>query len=157
MRSVGQGALLLLFLVVVAASIGCSSAEDKADAAKNEKILEQLKPPTGARVSSKTSEPAYESTSDISERKIGYMTDIQYELPKGTSPRSVAESYARQLRGWQRREEVVPCEQVNAGDAPMPCHDLIFDVFKKGDAEVSLSLDGFDDSPPGYELMIIQR
>jgi hypothetical protein len=155
--------LAILLLVIVAGMlVGLAYARrgssGQSDAAKNERILQHLVPPAGARVSSKTTGPSYESTSDISQRQVGYATDVEYEVPKGAQPRGIAEAYAKQLRGWKRHEEVIPCEQVDAGDVPNPCQDIIADVFKKGDVEVSLNLDSFDGPPPwGYELTILQR
>lgn len=155
------GTLLFVGVGVVALTgiaVGRHVMRGESDAAKNEKILEQLVPPPGARVVLKKSGTAYESTSDITQRKIGYSTDLEYDVPKGTSPRAVAEHYAKQLRGWKRHEEVIPCEEIGAGDVPKPCADLIIDEFTKGNAHIALNLDSFDGAPPwGYELAILQR
>jgi hypothetical protein len=156
-----SGTLLLVAVgVVVLGGLGLGRRllRGESDAAKNEKILAHLIPPPGARVVLKKSETAYESTSEITERKIGYSTDLEYDVPKGTSPRAIAEHYAKQLRGWKRHEEVIPCEEIDAGDVPNPCADLIIDEFTQGHARVSLNLDSFDGPAPwGYELTILQR
>jgi hypothetical protein len=148
-----------LFVGVALVRNALSDDSDGDERAKNEEILRQLKPPAGAVVRLKRSEPAYESTSDISERKVGYMTDLEYDVPKSiSSPRFVADAYARQLPDWKRHEEIIPCEETFAGKIPTPCRDLVIDVFRKGDAEVSLNIDGFEGPRPwGYELTIMQR
>ena len=140
-------------------SMSTSPAEkNKADRAKNERILESLVPPAGARIVLKRSRPAYESTSDVTERKIGYVTDLEYNVPKGvSSPRWVADWYTRQLDGWKSHVQVIPCEETFAGEIPTPCKDLVIAEFAKGDARVSLNIDGFEGPRPwGYELSIMQ-
>jgi hypothetical protein len=152
--------IVLVGLVVLGgAGMGRYALRGESDAAKNERTLKRLVPPAGARVVSKRSAPTYESTSDISSRKTGYATDLEYKVSDDvSSPRAVAEHYARQLRGWKRHEEVIPCEDTFVGEAPNPCRDLVIDEFTKGDAKVALNIDGFVGPRPwGYELTISQR
>jgi hypothetical protein len=158
-------ATVLLATIVAAALVGLAfmrgalgDGRDASDRAKNERILARLEPPAGARVQTKTSGPSYESIDDVQERRIGYATDLEYNVPKGVSQREVVRNYDRQLRGWKRREQVIACEDYAAGDVPENCKPLVLVQYTRGRASVSLNIDGYGGPRPwGYELTVIQR
>ncbi len=128
------------------------------DRAKNERILADLEPPAGTSVRTKISKPSYESIDDAHERRTGYATDLEYNVRKGVSQRDVVRNYDRQLRGWNRRQEVVPCEEYAAGDVPANCKPLVIVEYTRGRERVSLNIDGYGGPRPwGYELTVIQR
>ena len=135
-----------------------SEGRDPSDRAKNERILAGLKPPAGARVQTKTAGPSYKSIDDVHQRRIGYATDLEYNVAKGVSQREVVRNYDSQLRGWNRHEEVIPCEEYAAGDVPEDCKPIVIVEYTRGRERVSLNIDGYGGPRPwGYELTVIQR
>ena len=152
------GAALLVGVALVRNAVSDEST-GASDRAKNEAILRELKPPPGTLIRLKKAEPAVESIDDLHERRIGYATDLEYEVARSvTSPHAVAELYARQLGGWSRHEEIISCEDSFGGQIPTPCKDLIIDVFRKGRSQISVNIDGFEGPRPwGYEVTIMQK
>jgi len=147
---------IVLALSLVSVVSACTRDVDRSSyVAKNERMLERLKPYPGATVVHKSSAPYYEPDNDSSPI-IGYTTNLGYELRRAVAARDVADFHGRQLAGWKRREEVVPCERIDKPAKPCPSVLLVF--FTKGEARVSLNFAGFSETRrKTYELVVDHR
>jgi hypothetical protein len=118
-------------------------------------MLERLKPYPGAMLVHKSSAPYYEPDNDSSSI-IGYTTNLDYAVPWDAVAREVADYHGRELAGWKRREEVLPCSRI---DKPAkPCLSVLLVFFTRGEAGVSLNFSNFNGTRrKTYELVVDHR
>jgi hypothetical protein len=156
---------LALIFVVFAFTRSTRDTDRSSYVAKNEQILEQLKPYPGAELLSKSSHPSNDPNNDTSDSPIiGYTTNVDYQILGGAVAREVADYYGRQLAGWKRHEEVLPCSRIDGPAKPRidkpakPCPSVLLVFFTRGEARVSLQLDGLNvPVRKRYELVIDHR
>ena len=159
-RPIWIGFVILIALALIFVLFAFARNTDDTDrssyVAKNEQILEQLKPYPGAELLSKSSAPYYPPDDEASPPIIGYTTNVDYQLLRDAAARDVAEHYVRELAGWKRHEEVTPCSRIDRPAKPCPSTLLVF--FTKGEAIVSLDFSGFNGTPrKRYELVVDHR
>ena len=121
---------------------------------RTEALLAGLPPPAGARRLRIDSSPYYEPDQELFARKLGYTTNIVYSMPRRIEQRKVADHYDAHLHGWSESREWIPCSRI---DSPKPCPSVLLAAWTKGDALVSLNLDGFDvprGERPTFELVV---
>ena len=160
-RPIWFGLAVLIALVLLSVLVAFTRGTLRRDTdrtsyvAKNEQILEQLKPYPGAELLYKSSAPYYKPDDETSPI-IGYTTNLDYQILGGAVAREVADYYGRQLAGWKRHEEVIPCSRIDKPANPCPSVLLVF--FTRGEAGVSLHLDGLNvPVRKRYELVVDHR
>jgi hypothetical protein len=123
----------------------------------NRELLAKFSPFPGARQLRIDSSPYYEPDQELFARKLGYTTNVVYEVPRRTRQTDVADHYDLQLAGWKATREWIPCSRI---DSPEPCPSILIAAWTKDEASVSLNLDGFDvprGEPKTYELVVDHR
>ena len=123
----------------------------------NRALLAGVSPFPGSRQLRIDSSPYYEPDEELFARKLGYTTNVVYTVPRPTSQTEVAHHYDLQLRGWKATREWIPCSRL---DSAKPCPGTLLAAWTKGEASLSLNLDGFDipgGEPKTYELVVDHR